>query len=71
MPACYVPINSIQQVLKYPLAVNLGTITPGKVDVYSYEEDSIVMDPKLSEHLSHFGINMVIMFKVSSVHNNS
>ena len=54
---------------KYPLAVKLGTITPGGADVYSYEEDSMVMDPKLSEHLSHFGINMMIMSKVSSVHN--
>uniref|UniRef100_A0A1X7UQQ6 Ubiquitin carboxyl-terminal hydrolase n=1 Tax=Amphimedon queenslandica TaxID=400682 RepID=A0A1X7UQQ6_AMPQE len=48
---------------KYPLAVKLGTITPGGADVYSYEEDSMVMDPKLSEHLSHFGINMMIMSK--------
>ena len=67
---------SIQQVLvdnetKYPLAVKLGTIAPGGADVYSYEKDSMVMDPKLSEHLSHFGINMMIMSKVSSMDNNS
>ena len=50
---------------KYPLAVKLGTITPGGADVYSYDEDSMVLDPKLSDHLSHFGINMIAMSKVS------
>lgn len=50
---------------KYPLAVKLGTITPGGADVYSYDEDSMVLDPKLSDHLSHFGINMMAMSKVS------
>ena len=42
-----------------PLAVKLGTITPeGKADVYSYEEDCMVTDPLLQQHLSHFGIDM-------------
>lgn len=48
---------------KYPLAVKLGTITPGGADVYSYDEDNMVIDPKLAEHLAHFGINMMIMNK--------
>lgn len=43
---------------KYPLAVKLGTITSdGKGDVYSYPEDDMVENPKLIEHLAHFGIN--------------
>ena len=33
--------------------------------MYSYDEDSMVLDPKLSDHLSHFGINMMTMSKVS------
>lgn len=48
----------------YPLAVKLGTITAdGKADVFSYPEDDMVMDPKLGEHLFHFGINMTAMQK--------
>lgn len=45
---------------KYPLAVKLGTITPHGADVYSYaaDEDDMVLDPKLSEHLARWGINM-------------
>jgi ubiquitin carboxyl-terminal hydrolase 5/13 len=49
---------------KYPLAVKLGTITSdGKADVYSYAEDDMVIDPKLKEHLLHFGINIGQMEK--------
>lgn len=46
---------------KYPLVVKLGTITPAGADVYSYapDEDDMVLDPKLSEHLAHWGINMM------------
>ena len=46
---------------QYPLAVKLGTITPYGADVYSYapEEDDMVTDPLLAEHLSHWGINMI------------
>lgn len=41
----------------YPLTVKLGTITKdGKADVHSYAEDYLVVDPKLNEHLAHFGI---------------
>jgi len=38
--------------------VKLGTITAdGKADVYSYDEDDMVEDPRLVAHLAHFGIN--------------
>ncbi|KAG9355774.1 hypothetical protein JZ751_000615 [Albula glossodonta] len=47
----------------YPLAVKLGTITPDGADVYSYEEDDMVLDSKLPEHLAHFGIDMMTMEK--------
>lgn len=48
----------------YPLAVKLGTITPdGKGDVYSYIEDDMVEDPKLVEHLAHFGIKIAQLEK--------
>ena len=42
---------------KYPLVVKLGTITPHGADVYSYapDEDDMVTDPKLAEHLAHWG----------------
>lgn len=48
----------------YPLAVKLGTITPDGADVYSYDEDDMVLDPKLSQHLAHFGIDITSMTKV-------
>lgn len=49
----------------YPLAVKLGTITPYGADVYSYspDEDTMVIDPLLSKHLAHWGINMMNMTK--------
>ncbi|XP_068591686.1 ubiquitin carboxyl-terminal hydrolase 5 isoform X3 [Cebidichthys violaceus] len=47
----------------YPIAVKLGTITPDGGDVYSYDEDDMVLDSKLPEHLAHFGINMMTMEK--------
>ncbi|XP_056458452.1 ubiquitin carboxyl-terminal hydrolase 5 isoform X1 [Gadus chalcogrammus] len=47
----------------FPLAVKLGTITPDGADVYSYDEDDMVLNPKLPEHLSHFGIDMMTMQK--------
>ena len=37
------------------------------VDVYSYDEDDMVLDPLLSEHLAHFGINVQQMEKVCKV----
>lgn len=50
---------------KYPLVVKLGTITPAGADVYSYAEDEndMVEDPLLGEHLAHWGINMLQMEK--------
>ncbi|XP_046375139.2 ubiquitin carboxyl-terminal hydrolase 5-like [Haliotis rufescens] len=48
---------------KYPLAVKLGTITPDGADVYSYDEDDMVLDPHLTKHLAHFGINITAMQK--------
>uniref|UniRef100_A0A8C5I5A0 Ubiquitin carboxyl-terminal hydrolase 13 n=1 Tax=Gouania willdenowi TaxID=441366 RepID=A0A8C5I5A0_GOUWI len=48
---------------KYPLAVKLDTITPDGADVYSFEEEEAVLDPQVSEHLSHFGIDMLQMQK--------
>ncbi|XP_034242977.1 ubiquitin carboxyl-terminal hydrolase 5 [Thrips palmi] len=48
----------------YPLAVKLGTITKdGKADVFSYDEDDMVEDPHLKEHLAHWGINIANMEK--------
>ncbi|MPC16386.1 Ubiquitin carboxyl-terminal hydrolase 5 [Portunus trituberculatus] len=50
--------------VKYPLAVKLGTITQdGNADVYSYDEDDMVLDPNLVKHLAHFGINVKVMEK--------
>lgn len=45
----------------YPLAVKLGTITPRGADVYSYapDEDDMVEDPKLAQHLAHWGIDVM------------
>lgn len=34
-------------------------------DVYSYDEDDMVLDSKLAEHLTHFGIDMMTMEKVT------
>ncbi len=48
---------------RYPLAVKLGTITPEGADVFSYDEDDMVLDPNLEQHLRHFGINMKAMTK--------
>lgn len=52
------------QVTGYPLAVKLGTITKeGKADVFSYSEDDLVEDPNLTQHLNHWGINVLNMEK--------
>jgi len=49
----------------YPLAVKLGTITPQGADVYSYapDEDRMVKDPYLAQHLQHWGIDVMRMEK--------
>lgn len=33
-------------------------------DVFSYDEDDMVEDPNLAQHLAHFGINITQMEKV-------
>lgn len=50
---------------KYPLVVKLGTITPHGADVYSYagDEDNMVIDPNLAEHLSFWGIDVMKLEK--------
>uniref|UniRef100_A0A671YZV3 Ubiquitin carboxyl-terminal hydrolase n=1 Tax=Sparus aurata TaxID=8175 RepID=A0A671YZV3_SPAAU len=57
----------------HPLAVKLDTITPDGADVYSFEEEEAVLDPHISDHLSHFGIDMLQMQKRNGHHtdNNS
>jgi len=47
----------------FPLSVKLGTITPQGADVFDYIEGDMVIDPKLSEHLAHWGIDMHKMEK--------
>lgn len=59
--------------------MKLGTITPDgagdtlshvishdpcMIDVFSYDEDTMVEDPNLAQHLAHFGINIALMTKV-------
>ncbi len=47
------------------MAVKLGTITPeGGGDVFDYVENDLVKDPNLSDHLSHWGIDIQQMQKV-------
>jgi ubiquitin carboxyl-terminal hydrolase 5/13 len=50
---------------KYPLVVKLGTITPHGADVWSYseDEDNLVLDPHLANHLSFWGIDVMKMEK--------
>lgn len=47
----------------YPLVVKLGTITPDGADVFSYDEDDMVVDGNLVKHLEHFGIEISKMRK--------
>lgn len=48
--------------------MKLGTITKdGKADVFSYDEDDMVEDPHLKDHLAHWGINIANMEKVKIV----
>uniref|UniRef100_A0A8C1CFT2 Ubiquitin carboxyl-terminal hydrolase n=1 Tax=Cyprinus carpio carpio TaxID=630221 RepID=A0A8C1CFT2_CYPCA len=48
----------------FPLAVKLDTITPDGADIYSFDEEEAVLDPHISEHLLHFGIDMLQMQRV-------
>jgi len=49
----------------YPLVVKLGTITPSGADVFSYspDENDLVSDPYLAEHLAHWGIDIMKLEK--------
>uniref|UniRef100_A0A3P8ZIA8 Ubiquitin carboxyl-terminal hydrolase n=1 Tax=Esox lucius TaxID=8010 RepID=A0A3P8ZIA8_ESOLU len=49
---------------KFPLAVKLDNITPDGADIYSFDEEEAVLDPQISEHLQHFGIDMLQMQRV-------
>ncbi|KAK7079477.1 hypothetical protein SK128_003965, partial [Halocaridina rubra] len=47
------PSATFPKISEYPLAVKLGTITQdGTADVYSYDEDDMVLDPNLVKHLA-------------------
>ena len=61
----YLTTKEINPPSGFPLVVKLGTITPTGADVYSYaeDEDDLVEDPKLAEHLAHWGINIKVMEK--------
>jgi ubiquitin carboxyl-terminal hydrolase 5/13 len=48
---------------KYPIVVKLGTISNGEADVYDYKTDDACKDPKLAEHLAHFGLDIKKMEK--------
>lgn len=50
---------------KYPLVVKLGTITAHGADVWSYaeDEDCLVIDPHLADHLSFWGIDIMTLEK--------
>uniref|UniRef100_A0AAZ3Q307 Ubiquitin carboxyl-terminal hydrolase 13 n=1 Tax=Oncorhynchus tshawytscha TaxID=74940 RepID=A0AAZ3Q307_ONCTS len=43
----------------FPLAVKLDNITADGADIYSFDEEEAVLDPHISEHLQHFGIDML------------
>lgn len=51
-------VNLRSQASKFPFFLFSCT------DVYSYDEDDMVLDPNLAEHLAHFGIDMLKMQKV-------
>ena len=54
---------------KHPLAVKLGTITPQGADVFSFDEDDMVIDTNLANHLKHFGVNMITCVKTDKTMN--
>ncbi|XP_048108870.1 LOW QUALITY PROTEIN: ubiquitin carboxyl-terminal hydrolase 13 [Alosa alosa] len=55
----------------FPLAVKLDTITPDGADVYSFEEEEAVLDPQISDHLAHFGIDMLKMTRTENGHTDN
>mmetsp|Transcript_2922 Transcript_2922/g.4487 ORF Transcript_2922/g.4487 Transcript_2922/m.4487 type:complete len:837 (+) Transcript_2922:95-2605(+) len=48
---------------KYPLVVKLGTITPEKVEIYSYAENAMVSDALIDKHLAHWGLDRKKLFQ--------
>uniref|UniRef100_A0A671RA55 Ubiquitin carboxyl-terminal hydrolase n=1 Tax=Sinocyclocheilus anshuiensis TaxID=1608454 RepID=A0A671RA55_9TELE len=52
----------------FPLAVKLDTINPDGADIYSFDEEEAVLDPHISEHLLHFGIDMLQMQRTENGH---
>lgn len=50
---------------RYPLCVKLGTVTADSADVYSYhpDENDLVLNSKLDEHLARFGLDRKSMVK--------
>lgn len=55
------PVVIIFLFYRYPLVVKLGTITPTSADIFSYakDENDMVLDPLLSQHLQHWGIDIM------------
>eukprot|EP01118_Nematostelium_gracile_P005226 TRINITY_DN1635_c0_g1_i1.p1 TRINITY_DN1635_c0_g1~~TRINITY_DN1635_c0_g1_i1.p1 ORF type:complete len:838 (-),score=281.18 TRINITY_DN1635_c0_g1_i1:110-2623(-) len=49
----------------FPLCVKLGTISADTkgIDIYSYDEDDMVLDSQIVQHLDHFGIKLANMEK--------
>ena len=47
------------------MCVKLGTITANSADVWSYapDENCLVKDPLLAEHLAHWGIDIMMLEK--------
>nr|XP_029487846.1 ubiquitin carboxyl-terminal hydrolase 13-like isoform X1 [Oncorhynchus nerka] len=43
----------------FPLAVKLDNLTADIADIYSFDEEEAVLDPQISEHLQHFGIDII------------
>lgn len=60
--------NTVCCCLKIYMCIELSMISWFLLDVYSYDEDDMVLDSKLAEHLTHFGIDMMTMEKVSHYH---
>uniref|UniRef100_A0A8C7NHY5 Ubiquitin carboxyl-terminal hydrolase n=1 Tax=Oncorhynchus mykiss TaxID=8022 RepID=A0A8C7NHY5_ONCMY len=52
----------------FPLAVKLDNLTLDIADIYSFDEEEAVLDPQISEHLQHFGIDII---PIQRVHNTN
>ena len=59
------PYSTISVCFFFVLVFNDNNLAPCMlVDVYSYDEEDMVEDCKIKEHLAHFGINIKNMEKV-------